>query len=257
MPQLSLYLDEPTMEMLREKSSRAHQSMSRYVTGLIRESGEGRGWPSGYWEDVYKRQGVGSTDAGVGMATGKAWFKVPETIKFVIDGELAPGVTGKDVILHIIGMIGVDGALYKAMEFTGSAIESMPMDERLSISNMAIEAGGKAGLIPVDDVTRAYLDAVSYTHLDVYKRQTMNDTALYADILLPACHWFETEDLRVRYYCNPYLLWNEKAVEPLYESKPDFEIYKLIAEAMGYGDFFQFTADEYLNVLLSTPYRCV
>ena len=102
--------------------------------------------------------GVGSTDAGVGMATGKAWFKVPETIKFVIDGELAPGVTGKDVILHIIGMIGVDGALYKAMEFAGSAIEALPMDERLSISNMAIEAGGKAGLIPVDDVTRAYMD---------------------------------------------------------------------------------------------------
>ena len=102
--------------------------------------------------------GVGSTDAGVGMATGKAWFKVPETIKFVVDGKLAPGVTGKDVILHIIGMIGVDGALYKAMEFTGSAIEALPMDERLSISNMAIEAGGKAGLIPVDDVTRAYMD---------------------------------------------------------------------------------------------------
>lgn len=102
--------------------------------------------------------GVGSTDAGVGMATGKAWFKVPETIKFVVDGQLAPGVCGKDVILHIIGLIGVDGALYKAMEFTGSAIESLPMDERQSISNMAIEAGGKAGLIPVDDVTRAYLD---------------------------------------------------------------------------------------------------
>ena len=102
--------------------------------------------------------GVGSTDAGVGMAVGKAWFKVPETILFKIDGELAPGVTGKDVILHVIGMIGVDGALYKAMEFTGSAIANLPMDERLSISNMAIEAGGKAGLIPVDDVTRAYLD---------------------------------------------------------------------------------------------------
>lgn len=101
--------------------------------------------------------GVGSTDAGVGMATGKAWFKVPETIKFVVDGKLAPGVTGKDLILHIIGMIGVDGALYKAMEFTGSAIESLPMDERMSISNMAIEAGGKAGLIPVDDVTREYM----------------------------------------------------------------------------------------------------
>lgn len=101
--------------------------------------------------------GVGSTDAGVGMATGKAWFKVPETIKFVVNGKLAPGVTGKDVILHIIGKIGVDGALYKAMEFTGSAIESLPMDERMSISNMAIEAGGKAGLIPVDDVTREYM----------------------------------------------------------------------------------------------------
>ncbi|WP_165252721.1 3-isopropylmalate dehydratase large subunit [Adlercreutzia sp. ZJ304] len=103
--------------------------------------------------------GVGSTDAGVGMATGKAWFKVPETIKFVVNGKLAPGVVGKDVILHIIGLIGVDGALYKAMEFTGSAIEALPMDERLSISNMAIEAGGKAGLIPVDDVTRAYMDS--------------------------------------------------------------------------------------------------
>ena len=102
--------------------------------------------------------GVGSTDLAAGMATGKAWFKVPSAIKFVLTGKLSPWVSGKDVILHIIGMIGVDGALYKAMEFTGSAIESMPMDERLSISNMAIEAGGKAGLIPVDDVTRAYLD---------------------------------------------------------------------------------------------------
>lgn len=102
--------------------------------------------------------GVGSTDAGVGYATGKAWFKVPESLLFRIEGELAPGVTGKDVILHIIGMIGVDGALYQSMEFTGSAIRSMSMDERLSISNMAIEAGGKAGLIEVDDVTRAYMD---------------------------------------------------------------------------------------------------
>ena len=102
--------------------------------------------------------GVGSTDMAAGMATGMAWFKVPSAIKFVLKGKFGPRVSGKDLILHIIGMIGVDGALYKAMEFTGSAIESMPMDERLSISNMAIEAGGKAGLIPVDDVTRAYLD---------------------------------------------------------------------------------------------------
>lgn len=102
--------------------------------------------------------GVGSTDAGVGYATGKAWFKVPESLLFKIEGELAPGVTGKDVILYIIGMIGVDGALYCAMEFTGSAIRSLGMDERLTISNMAIEAGGKAGIIEVDDVTRAYMD---------------------------------------------------------------------------------------------------
>ena len=102
--------------------------------------------------------GVGSTDAGVGYATGKAWFKVPESLLFKIEGELAPGVTGKDVILYIIGMIGVDAALYCAIEFTGSAIRSLSMDERLTISNMAIEAGGKAGIIEVDDVTRAYMD---------------------------------------------------------------------------------------------------
>ena len=102
--------------------------------------------------------GVGSTDAGVGMAVGKAWFKVPETVLIKVDGALAAGVTGKDVILHIIGMIGVDGALYKAIEFAGSAIEGLSMDERRTICNMAVEAGAKAGLIPVDDVARAYLD---------------------------------------------------------------------------------------------------
>lgn len=102
--------------------------------------------------------GVGSTDAAIGYATGKAWFKVPESILFNINGELRPGVTGKDIILHIIGMIGVDGALYAAMEFRGNAIENLSMDERLSISNMAIEAGGKAGLIAVDGVTRKYMD---------------------------------------------------------------------------------------------------
>lgn len=102
--------------------------------------------------------GVGSTDAGVGYATGKAWFKVPESILFNIEGELAPGVTGKDIILHIIGLIGVDGALYQAMEFRGSAISNLSMEGRLAISNMAIEAGGKAGLIEVDDITREYMD---------------------------------------------------------------------------------------------------
>jgi 3-isopropylmalate/(R)-2-methylmalate dehydratase large subunit len=101
--------------------------------------------------------GVGSTDAGVGLATGRAWFKVPSTIRFQIDGELAPGATAKDIILYVIGMIGVDGALYQAMEFTGSTIRNLSMEGRMTISNMAIEAGGKAGLMEVDDVARAWL----------------------------------------------------------------------------------------------------
>lgn len=102
--------------------------------------------------------GVGSTDAAAGYATGEAWFKVPESLKFNVEGELAPWVSAKDVILHIIGMIGVDGALYQSMEFTGSTIRSLDMDGRMTICNMAIEAGGKSGIIEVDDVTRAYVD---------------------------------------------------------------------------------------------------
>lgn len=101
--------------------------------------------------------GVGSTDMAAGMATGKAWFKVPSAIKFVLTGKPAEYVTGKDVILHIIGMIGVDGALYQSMEFTGDGISYLSMDDRLCIANMAIEAGGKNGIFPVDDLTRAYM----------------------------------------------------------------------------------------------------
>ena len=101
--------------------------------------------------------GVGSTDMAAGMATGMAWFKVPAAIRFVLTGTLPPRVSGKDLILHIIGMIGVDGALYKSMEFTGPGVASLSMDDRLSICNMAIEAGAKNGIFPVDDVTKAYL----------------------------------------------------------------------------------------------------
>lgn len=113
--------------------------------------------------------GVGSTDAGVGYATGKAWFKVPESLLFKIEGELAPGVTGKDVILHIIGMIGVDGALYKSMEFTGEGVKNLSMDDRLCICNMAIEAGAKNGIFPVDDITLAYLQDRSEREPVVYE----------------------------------------------------------------------------------------
>ena len=101
--------------------------------------------------------GVGSTDMAAGMATGTAWFKVPAAIRFHLTGKLPANCSGKDVILSIIGRIGVDGALYKSMEFVGDGVAGLSMDERLCICNMAIEAGAKNGIFPVDDVTRAYL----------------------------------------------------------------------------------------------------
>ena len=101
--------------------------------------------------------GVGSTDMACGMATGKAWFKVPSAIKFVLKGKLNKYVSGKDVILHIIGKIGVDGALYKSMEFVGEGVSSLTVFDRLTISNMAIEAGAKNGIFQVDEQTEAYI----------------------------------------------------------------------------------------------------
>ena len=101
--------------------------------------------------------GVGSTDMAAGMATGLAWFKVPSAIKVTITGKFAPYVSGKDVVLHLIGQIGVDGALYKSLEFAGEGVAQLTMDDRFTIANMAIEAGAKNGIFPVDDLTRAYL----------------------------------------------------------------------------------------------------
>ncbi|MBE5798287.1 MAG: 3-isopropylmalate dehydratase large subunit [Clostridiales bacterium] len=102
--------------------------------------------------------GVGSTDMAAGMASGLSWFRVPEAISIRLTGALKPWVSGKDVILHIIGMIGVDGALYQSMEFSGPGVASLSMDDRFTICNMAIEAGGKNGIFPVDEQTIAYMD---------------------------------------------------------------------------------------------------
>ena len=113
--------------------------------------------------------GVGSTDMAAGMATGKAWFKVPSAIKFNLIGKPSKWVSGKDVILHIIGMIGVDGALYKSMEFTGEGIKNLSMDDRFTIANMAIEAGGKNGIFPVDDLAIAYMKEHSKRPYVVYE----------------------------------------------------------------------------------------
>ena len=113
--------------------------------------------------------GVGSTDMAAGMATGKAWFKVPSAIRFRLTGKPAPWISGKDIILHIIGMIGVDGALYKSMEFVGDGIAHLSMDDRFTIANMAIEAGGKNGIFPVDDLAVAYMKEHSKREFKVYE----------------------------------------------------------------------------------------
>ena len=124
--------------------------------------------------------GIGSTDMAAGMATGKAWFKVPEAIKFVLTGKLNKWVTGKDVILHIIGKIGVDGALYKSMEFTGEGVASLTMDDRFTIANMAIEAGGKNGIFPVDEKTKEFIREHSDREPVCYEA---DDDAEYSEVI--------------------------------------------------------------------------
>ncbi|NLP35314.1 MAG: 3-isopropylmalate dehydratase large subunit [Clostridiales bacterium] len=113
--------------------------------------------------------GVGSTDMAAGMATGKAWFKVPAALRFVLKGKPSKWVSGKDIILHIIGLIGVDGALYKSMEFVGDGINNLSMDDRFTIANMAIEAGAKNGIFPVDEKTIRYIKEHSNKKITEYK----------------------------------------------------------------------------------------
>jgi 3-isopropylmalate/(R)-2-methylmalate dehydratase large subunit len=124
--------------------------------------------------------GMGSTDIAVAMATGRSWMRVPETIRFVYNGSLRPWVGGKDLILHTIGLVGVDGARYCAMEFTGPAIAELPMDGRLTMSNMAIEAGAKAGLFHVDAKTVAYLDGRAKRPYQVF---ASDEGAAYVDVI--------------------------------------------------------------------------
>ncbi|HJC40185.1 MAG TPA: 3-isopropylmalate dehydratase large subunit [Candidatus Intestinimonas pullistercoris] len=138
--------------------------------------------------------GVGSTDMAAGMATGLAWFKVPAAIKVTLTGKLAPYVSGKDVVLHLIGQIGVDGALYKSLEFTGEGVAQLTMDDRFTIANMAIEAGAKNGIFPVDEQTLRYLegrvdrpyDAVDADPDAVYDQEVVIDlSALRPTVALP------------------------------------------------------------------------
>jgi 3-isopropylmalate/(R)-2-methylmalate dehydratase large subunit len=150
--------------------------------------------------------GVGSTDLGAAMLTGRSWFKVPPSIKFVFHGKPSPWISGKDLILYTIGRIGVDGARYKAMEFVGPAIEDMPMADRFTMSNMAIEAGAKVGIIPPDETTEAYV-----------KSRAKRDYVFYHsdnDALYEAVHQWDISDLEPQIAC-PHSPENVKGVSEL------------------------------------------
>ena len=126
--------------------------------------------------------GVGSTDMAAGMATGETWFKVPEAIRVRLTGKLQPLVSGKDVILHLIGKIGVDGALYQSLEYRGEGVASLSMDDRLCIANMSIEAGAKNGIFPVDEKTKAFLDGRAQRPYTVYEADPDAEYARTIDI---------------------------------------------------------------------------
>ena len=152
--------------------------------------------------------GVGSTDMAAGMATGKAWFKVPSAIRFRLTGKPSKWVSGKDVILHIIGMIGVDGALYKSMEFTGDGIAHLSMDDRFTIANMAIEAGGKNGIFPVDEKAIAYMKEHSQKEYTVYEADE--------DAVYDAVYTIDLSTLRPT-VAFPHLPENTKTIDEITE----------------------------------------
>ena len=152
--------------------------------------------------------GVGSTDMAAGMATGKAWFKVPGAIKFELSGSLPEWVSGKDLILHIIGMIGVDGALYKSMEFTGEGVKSLSMDDRFTIANMAIEAGAKNGIFPVDELAIAYMNEHSTKKYTVYEA---DEGAVYDEV-----YKIDLNELRPT-IAFPHLPENAKTIDEITE----------------------------------------
>ncbi|MDO5348308.1 MAG: 3-isopropylmalate dehydratase large subunit [Lachnospiraceae bacterium] len=156
--------------------------------------------------------GVGSTDMAAGMVTGKAWFKVPSAIRFELVGKPGKWVSGKDVILHIIGMIGVDGALYKSMEFTGEGIQYLTMDDRFTICNMAIEAGGKNGIFPVDDLAIRYMMEHSKRNFTVYEAD--------ADAEYEAVYTIDLSQLKPT-VAFPHLPENTKTIDQVGDIKID------------------------------------
>lgn len=156
--------------------------------------------------------GVGSTDFAAVMATGKCWFKVPESVKLIYKGKLKKWVGGKDLVLLTIGNIGVDGALYKAMEFTGPVIENLPMDDRFAMCNMAIEAGGKSGIIVSDEITKKYMQLTKMKKAKFYQS---DKDATYSET-----HEFDVSKIEPQVAC-PHLPSNVKAVSKVKNASID------------------------------------
>ena len=191
--------------------------------------------------------GVGSTDMAAGMATGKAWFKVPSAIKFNIVGKPDKWISGKDVILHIIGMIGVDGALYKSMEFVGEGIKYLSMDDRFTIANMAIEAGGKNGIFPVDDLTRAYMKEHSGREFKIYEA---DEDAVYDEE-----YTIDLSTLRPT-IAFPHLPENTKTID---EIKEDIKIDQVVIGSCTNGriDDLRIAARVLANKHVAKGMRCI
>ncbi len=191
--------------------------------------------------------GVGSTDMAAGMATGKAWFKVPSAIKFNLVGKPSKWVSGKDVILHIIGMIGVDGALYKSMEFCGEGIKNLSMDDRFTIANMAIEAGGKNGIFPVDDLAIAYMKEHSKRPFTAYEAD--------ADAVYDEEYTIDLSTLRPT-IAFPHLPENTKTID---EIKEDVKIDQVVIGSCTNGrmDDMRTAAEVLKNRHIAKGIRCI
>ena len=192
--------------------------------------------------------GVGSTDLGVAMALGKCWLKIPESIKFIYSGKLNEWVSGKDLILYTIGKIGVDGATYKAMEFTGDSIKGLPIEDRFTMCNMAIEAGGKSGIIEPDTITRSYLDSVKISNDSFY---SSDKDAEYCDIIDFECANIEPQ------IALPHSPDNVKSISEVHGMKIELDQVVIGSCTNGRLADLRFAAKIFKNRKINKKLRCI
>ncbi|MBY9006899.1 MAG: 3-isopropylmalate dehydratase large subunit [Candidatus Lokiarchaeota archaeon] len=192
--------------------------------------------------------GVGSTDLGVAMALGKCWFKIPESIKFIYTGKLNKWVSGKDLILYTIGQIGVDGATYKAMEFTGDVIEKLSMANRFTMCNMATEAGGKNGIIPPDNITKNYLKDVEENKYKIYNS---DKDAQYEDIIEFDCSKVEPQ------VAFPHLPENTKPISEVHNMQIEIDQVVIGSCTNGRLEDLEIAAKIIGNNKINSKLRCI